>query len=102
MNTKICFEILLRIAKYLREQELDNRTIIKKDVLLQNFRLTNGKMVVTGKLDWGGAMLCLLRCPAGEDDIDIGGCVLEVLTAQVGVGRLLLHGGDVVLALLPP
>ena len=47
-------------------------------------------------------MLCLLRCPAGEDDIDIGCCVLEVLTAQVGVGRLLLHGGGVVLVLLPP
>ena len=39
---------------------------------------------------------------AREDDIDIGGCVLEVLLAQVGVGRLLLHGGGVVLALLPP
>ena len=37
-----------------------------------------------------------------EDDIDIGGCVLEVLLAQVGVGRLLLHGGGVVLVLLPP
>ena len=47
-------------------------------------------------------MLCLLRCPAGEDDIDIGGCVLEVLPAQVGVGHLLLHGGGVVLVLLPP
>ena len=47
MKTKIRYEILLQIAKYLREQELDNRTIIKKDVLLQNFRLTNGKMVIT-------------------------------------------------------
>ena len=37
-----------------------------------------------------------------EDDIDIGGCVLEVLPAQVGVGHLLLHGGGVVLVLLPP
>ena len=36
-----------------------------------------------------------------EDDIDIGGCVLEVLLAQVGVGHLLLHGGGVVLVLLP-
>ena len=36
-----------------------------------------------------------------EDDIDIGGCVLEVLLAQVGVGLLLLHGGGVVLVLLP-
>ena len=36
-----------------------------------------------------------------EDDIDIGGCVLEVLLAQVGVGRQLLHGGGVVLVLLP-
>ena len=26
--------------------------------------------VAAGELDWGGAMLCLLRCPAGEDDID--------------------------------
>ena len=50
----------------------------------------------------GRAMLCLLCWPAGEDDIDIGGCVLEVLLAQVGVGRLLLHGGGVVLVLLPP
>ena len=39
---------------------------------------------------------------AREDDIDIGGCVLEVLLAQVAVGHLLLHGGGVVLALLPP
>ena len=39
---------------------------------------------------------------AREDDIDIGGCVLEVLLAQVGVGHLLLHGGGVVLVLLPP
>ena len=58
--------------------------------------------VAARELDWGGAMLCLLRCPAGEDDIDIGGCVLEVLAAQVGVGRLLLRGGGVVLVLLPP
>ena len=48
-----------------------------------------------------------LRCAAavlagGEDDIDIGGCVLELLPAQVGVGHLLLHGGGVVLVLLPP
>ena len=35
--------------------------------------------VAARELDWGGAMLCLLRCPAGEDDIDIGGCVLELL-----------------------
>ena len=47
-------------------------------------------------------MLCLLRCPAGEDDIDIGGCVLKVLPAQFDVGHLLLQGGGVVLALLPP
>ena len=26
--------------------------------------------VAARELDWGGAMLCLLRCPAGEDDID--------------------------------
>ena len=39
---------------------------------------------------------------AREDDIDIGGCVLEVLLARVGVGHLLLHGGGVVLVLLPP
>ena len=39
---------------------------------------------------------------AREDDIDIGGRVLEVLLAQVGVGHLLLHGGGVVLMLLPP
>ena len=26
--------------------------------------------VVARELDWGGAMLCLLRCPASEDDID--------------------------------
>ena len=26
--------------------------------------------VAVRELDWGGAMLCLLRCPAGEDDID--------------------------------
>ena len=39
---------------------------------------------------------------AGEDDIDIGGCVLELLPGQVGVGHLLLHGGGVVLVLLPP
>ena len=58
--------------------------------------------VVARELDWGGAMLCLLRCLAGEDDIDIGGCVLELLTAQVGVGRLLVLGGGVVLVLLPP
>ena len=57
--------------------------------------------VVARELDWGGAMLCLLRCPASEDDIDIGGCVLEVLLAQVGVGHL-LHGSGVVLVLLPP
>ena len=48
-----------------------------------------------------------LRCVAAavlarEDDIDIGGRVLEVLHAQVGVGHLLLHGGGVVLVLLPP
>ena len=36
-----------------------------------------------------------------EDDIDIGGCVLEVLHAQVGVGHLLLLDGGVVLVLLP-
>ena len=57
--------------------------------------------VAARELDRGGAMLCLLRCPAGEDDIDIGGCVLEVLDAQVGVGHLLLLGGGVVLVLLP-
>ena len=39
---------------------------------------------------------------AREDDIDIGGYVLELLPAQVGVGNLLLHGGGVVLVLLPP
>ena len=39
---------------------------------------------------------------AREDDIDIGGCVLEVLLAQVGVGHLLLHGGGVAHVLLPP
>ena len=38
---------------------------------------------------------------AREDDIDIGGRVLEVLDAQVGVGHLLLLGGGVVLVLLP-
>ena len=48
-----------------------------------------------------------LRCVAAaalarEDDIDIGGCVLEVLLAQVGVGHLLLHGGGVAHVLLPP
>ena len=32
--------------------------------------------VAARELDWGGAMLCLLRCPAGEDDIDGGGVVL--------------------------
>ena len=58
--------------------------------------------VAARELDWGGAMLCLLRCPAGEDDIDIGGCVLEVLPALVGVGHLLLHGGSVAHVLLPP
>ena len=58
--------------------------------------------VAARELDRGGAMLCLLRCPASEDDIDIGGRVLEVLDAQVGVGHLLLHGGGVVLVLLPP
>ena len=26
--------------------------------------------VAARELDWGGAMLCMLRCPAGEDDID--------------------------------
>ena len=39
---------------------------------------------------------------AREDDIDIGGRVLEVLLAQVGVGHLLLHGGGVAHVLLPP
>ena len=58
--------------------------------------------VAARELDWGGAMLCLLRCPAGEDDIDIGGCVLEVLHARVDVGHLLLLGGGVLLVLLPP
>ena len=48
-----------------------------------------------------------LRCVAAavlarEDDIDIGGCVLELLHALVGVGHLLLHGGDVAHVLLPP
>ena len=38
----------------------------------------------------------------GEDDIDIGGGVLELFPGQVGVGHLLLHGGSVVLVLLPP
>ena len=39
---------------------------------------------------------------AGEDDVDIGGCVLELLHALVGVGHLLLHGGGVAHVLLPP
>ena len=39
---------------------------------------------------------------AREDDIDIGGCVLKLLHALVGAGHLLLHGGGVVLVLLPP
>ena len=39
---------------------------------------------------------------AREDDIDIGVHVLELLPSQVGVGHLLLHGGGVVLVLLPP
>ena len=39
---------------------------------------------------------------AREDDIDIGGRVLELLPGHVGVGHLLLHGGGVVLVLLPP
>ena len=48
-----------------------------------------------------------LRCAAavlagGEDDIDIGGYVLELIPARVGVGHLLLLGGGVVLVLLPP
>ena len=46
-------------------------------------------------------VVCCCCCAVVEDDIDIGGCVLEVLLAQVGVGHL-LHGGGVVLVLLPP
>ena len=53
---------------------------------------------------WTGAAPCCVSAalPVVEDDIDIGGCVLEVLLAQVGVGLLLLHGGGVLLVLLPP
>ena len=51
---------------------------------------------------WDRFVVCCCCCAGREDDIDIGGCVLEVLPAQVGVGHLLLHGGGVVLVLLPP
>ena len=51
--------------------------------------------------DWA-APCCLAAAVLGdEDDIDIGGCVLQRLLARVGVGHQLLHDGVVVQALLP-
>ena len=47
-------------------------------------------------------VVCCCCCAGVEDDIDIGGCVLKLLHARVGVGRLLLHGGGVAHVLLPP
>ena len=47
-------------------------------------------------------VVCCCCCAGVEDDIDIGGGVLELFPGQVGVGHLLLHGGGVVLVLLPP
>ena len=47
------------------------------------------------------APCCLAAAVLGdEDDIDIGGRVLQRLLARLGVGHQLLHGGVVVQALL--
>ena len=53
-------------------------------------------------LEWAAPCCLAAAVLGGEDDIDIGGRVLKVLPAQVDVGHLLLHGGGVVLVLLPP
>ena len=51
---------------------------------------------------WDRFVVCCCCCVGVEDDIDIGGRVLKLLPALVGVGRLLLHGGGVAHVLLPP
>ena len=51
-------------------------------------------------LEWAAPCCLAAAVLSDEDDIDIGGRVLQRLLARLGVGHQLLHGGVVVQALL--